>query len=305
MGPTAAGKTDLAVELVRRYPFEIISVDSAMVYRGMDIGTAKPGAEILQTAPHRLIDILDPAEAYSAARFRADARREIEDIRRAGRWPLLVGGTMLYFRALERGLANLPDADAGVRQRLEAEAQAYGWSALHARLASVDPQAAARIHPNDPQRIQRALEVFELTDRTLSALLADSGEGGLPMLKITLAPPDREVLHARIEQRFHGMLAAGLVAEVQRLFAREDLGPDLPSIRAVGYRQVWNYLQGTLSYEEMIERAIYATRQFAKRQLTWLRGEPELHWVRPESGDIFDSVDKILDSALPIGDLDK
>lgn len=305
MGPTAAGKTDLAVELVRRYPFEIISVDSAMVYRGMDIGTAKPGAEILQTAPHRLIDILDPAEAYSAARFRADARREIEDIRRAGRWPLLVGGTMLYFRALERGLANLPDADAGVRQRLEAEAQAYGWSALHARLASVDPQAAARIHPNDPQRIQRALEVFELTDRTLSALLADSGEGGLPMLKITLAPPDREVLHARIEQRFHGMLAAGLVAEVQRLFAREDLGPDLPSIRAVGYRQVWNYLQGTLSYEEMIERAIYATRQFAKRQLTWLRGEPELHWISPESGDIFDSVDKILDSALPIGDLDK
>lgn len=302
MGPTASGKTDLAVRLVERFPFEIISVDSAMVYRGMDIGTAKPAPDVLQVAPHRLIDILDPAESYSAARFREDALREAEDIRRAGRWPLLVGGSMLYFRALEHGLADLPDADPALRQRLDAEAQVSGWAAMHARLAAVDPGAAARIHPNDPQRIQRALEVFELSGYPMSALLADAGNTGVPLLKLALRSPDRDTLHTRIEKRFQTMLEAGLVDEVRRLFARGDLGPDLPSIRAVGYRQVWNYLAGELSYEEMIERGIYATRQFAKRQFTWLRSEQNLHWIGAEGAGIFDAANAVLDSALPIGD---
>lgn len=281
MGPTASGKTALAVELVQRLPFEIVSVDSALVYREMDIGTAKPDAETRRLAPHRLVDILDPAEAYSAGRFRRDARREIAAIQAAGHVPLLVGGTMLYFRALERGLAELPSADPAVRARLAAELAERGRAALHARLARLDPAAASRIHPHDPQRVQRALEVIELTGRPLTELCADQRDESMPfqILKLIVAPADRRVLHQRIEQRFRAMLEQGFVAEVERLRARGDLDPDKPSMRAVGYRQVWAYLDGRLDPAAMVERGIAATRQFAKRQLTWLRAEAEAAWM--------------------------
>lgn len=281
MGPTGSGKTDLAVDLVRRLPFDIISVDSAMVYRGMDIGTAKPGPEVLAQAPHRLIDILDPAETYSTARFRSDALAEMAAISALGRIPLLVGGTMLYFRALQRGLAQLPDADPAVRQALLEEAERIGWAALHARLARIDPESAVRIHPRDPQRIQRALEVHALTGAPMSDLIRAGSQGPLPyrLLKLARAPADRQVLHARIERRFRAMLDQGLVAEVQALRARRDLSPDLPSMRSVGYRQVLKYLSGEYSFEEMTRRAVYATRQLAKRQLTWLRAESDLCWL--------------------------
>ena len=288
MGPTASGKTELAVELVERGPFAIISVDSAMVYRGMDIGTAKPGPEVLARAPHRLIDLLDPAEAYSAARFRADALREMEAVRAAGRVPLLVGGTMLYFRALREGLSRLPAADAEGRARLEAEAAADGWDALHARLAAVDPQSAARIHPNDPQRLQRALEVFELTGRPLSELWAERSGGGPPPWRwrtLVVAPADRSALRDGIARRFHGMLEAGLLQEVEALYRRGDLHPGLPSIRSVGYRQAWAHLAGELDRETLIERAVTATRQLAKRQFTWLRRETEAAWFAAEDPD--------------------
>ncbi len=282
MGPTASGKTDLAVELVERLPFEIISVDSAMVYRGMDVGTAKPEPELLARAPHRLIDILDPVERYSAARFREDALREMAAITASGRIPLLVGGTGLYFRALEQGLSALPDADPQLRARLEAEAAREGWAALHLRLVQVDPEAAARIHPNDPQRLQRALEVYELTGRPLSELQRVRGVP-LPyrLAKIALVPAERSLLHRRIADRFEAMLASGLIEEVERLFRRPDLGPELPSIRSVGYRQVWGHLAGEYGREEMIQRGIAATRQLAKRQLTWLRREAETLRIDP------------------------
>lgn len=278
MGPTASGKTRLAAELVQRFPFEIISVDSALVYRGMDIGTAKPDAETLRVAPHRLIDFLDPSEAYSAARFRSDCLREMEQIHRAGSLPLLVGGTMLYFRALQHGLSPLPEADPEVRRRLDLQLCEDGAAALHARLAQIDPASARRIHPNDPQRVQRALEVYELSGRPLSAHFAerDPGQVPVPLLKLALLPRDRSVLHARIELRFGQMLESGLVAEVERLFRRGDLRAQLPAMRAVGYRQVWQYLAGESGYEEMRKRAVAATRQYAKRQLTWLRSEPDL-----------------------------
>jgi len=295
MGPTASGKTDLAVELVERLGLEIVSVDSAMVYRGMDIGTAKPDAEVLARAPHRLIDFLDPAEAYSAARFRSDALREIEDILAAGRVPLLVGGTMLYFRALQAGLAELPEADAAVRAELEAEAGAKGWAAMHAHLAEVDPEAAARIHPNDPQRIQRALEVYLITGEPLSVWLRQAPAANFPYraVKLAVAPAGRDVLRQRIAVRFEAMLEAGLLAEVQALMARGDLDPSLPSIRAVGYRQAWAYLAGDCDRETMVSRAVTATRQLAKRQMTWLRREPGLVW--------FDSLDrKLRDRALKL-----
>jgi tRNA dimethylallyltransferase len=281
MGPTGSGKTDLAVELVERLPCDIISVDSAMVYRGMDIGTAKPGPEILARAPHRLIDILDPTESYSTARFRSDALREMAAIRAQGRIPILVGGTMLYFRGLQEGLARLPDADPEVRRALLGEAQQVGWGALHARLARLDPESAARIHPNDPQRIQRALEVHTLTGEPLSALIRAARQAPPPyrLLKLVRAPADRQVLHRRIERRFETMLEQGLVAEVESLWARGGLSEDLPSMRCVGYRQVLNYLLGAYSFEEMRRRAIYATRQLAKRQLTWLRAEDGTHWL--------------------------
>lgn len=283
MGPTASGKTGVAVELVQRLPLEIISVDSALVYRGMDIGTAKPDAETLRIAPHRLIDIRDPSEVYSVAEFRDDALREMEAICARGNTPLLVGGTMLYFRALQQGLSDLPGADSGVRAQLEAEAREKGWQAMHTRLRRVDPQSAARIHPNDPQRIQRALEVYELSGLPLSELCA-AGRQAPPayrFLKLILAPEQRKVLHERIRQRFELMLAQGFLDEVRRLRAGRDLNPGLPSMRAVGYRQAWAYLEGELSEGEWVERAVIATRQYAKRQLTWLRSESECHWIDP------------------------
>lgn len=296
MGPTASGKTGLAVELVRRFPFEIVSVDSALIYRGMDIGTAKPDAATLAVAPHRLIDFLDPSEAYSAAQFRNDCLREMEQIREAGRLPLLVGGTMLYFRALQHGLAPLPGADPALRARLDAQIREQGLESLHARLAEVDPEAARRIHPNDPQRIQRALEVYELSGRPLSAHFAQADPDWRPLrlLKLAVAPRDRAVLHARIERRFGQMLEQGFVAEVERLYARGDLGLHLPAIRAVGYRQVWQYLAGELSYAQMRERAVVATRQYAKRQLTWLRSEADLVWLDADAPGLFDRVCELL-----------
>lgn len=282
MGATATGKTQLAVDLVGRLPLEIVSVDSAMVYRGMDIGTAKPDRDTLRRAPHRLIDIRDPADTYSAAQFRGDALREIGAILAAGRTPLLVGGTMLYFSALESGLAELPQADPGVRARLATELALFGPARLHARLAQLDPVAAARIHPNDPQRIQRALEVWELTGRPLSTLQAEGAEP-LPygVLKLACIPPEREALRERIAVRFHQMLDQGLEGEVEALLARGDLAPDMPSLRSVGYRQMVRHLLGEWDRETMVAQAIHATRQLAKRQMTWLRGTPGITWVDP------------------------
>ncbi len=287
MGPTASGKTELAVALVESLPCEIISVDSALVYRGMDIGTAKPGPEILARAPHRLIDICDPTEAYSAARFREDALGAMAEISGAGRVPLLVGGTMMYFRALQYGLSELPPADPLVRSRLEAEAAAHGWGALHRRLAAVDPKAASRIHPNDPQRIQRALEVYELTGETISSLQTrdDTPRLRYSVLKLARAPRRRSVLHQRIENRFLNMLKQGFEEEVRALMRRYNLSPELPSMRSVGYRQVLEHLTGEYGREEMIERGIAATRQLAKRQLTWLRGDKDVHWLDEEGED--------------------
>lgn len=280
MGPTAAGKSGAALELAACLPCEIVSVDSALIYRGMDIGTAKPSAAVLRAVPHRLIDIRDPAEAYSAAGFRCDALREIAAITAAGRVPLLVGGTMLYFRALEHGLSRLPGADPALRDRISEEARRLGWDALHRRLAAVDPAAAARIHSNDRQRIQRALEVYELQRKSISELQDLNGREALPhrIIKLILAPSERALLHARIAARFERMLEEGFVEEVQGLRARGDLHPELPSMRAVGYRQVWNYLEGSGSYLLMREQAIAATRQFARRQLTWLRAERQTRW---------------------------
>jgi tRNA dimethylallyltransferase len=287
MGPTASGKTAVAVELVQRLPLEIISVDSALVYRGMDIGTAKPDAATLALAPHRLIDIRDPGEAYSAAQFRVDALREMELICASGNTPLLVGGTMLYFRALEQGLSDLPGADPEVRAQLEGRAAEIGWAAMHQRLAEVDAQSAARIHPNDPQRIQRALEVYELTGVALSELCRRGSETppNYRFLKIVLAPPERDVLHRRIEARFRAMLEQGFLDEVRGLHGRGDLDARLPALRAVGYRQAWMYLQGELSADEWVEKALLATRQYARRQLTWLRAEADAHWVDPLGAD--------------------
>jgi tRNA dimethylallyltransferase len=286
MGPTASGKTDLAIALRERLPVELVSVDSAMVYRGMDIGTAKPSAAELARAPHRLIDICDPAENYSAARFREDALREMRQITAAGRIPLLVGGTMLYFRALQYGLSDLPPADAVIRRRLEDELQTLGLEALHARLAAVDPVAARRIHRNDPQRTLRALEVWEASGRPLSELQGRAGEA-MPYraVKLVRCPASRGELHARIGRRFLAMLEHGLVEEVERLVARGDLHPDLPSMRSVGYRQVWAWLRGEFDRAEMVERGQAATRQLAKRQMTWLRSERGCHWL-DESGDV-------------------
>jgi len=297
MGPTASGKTDLAVSLVERLPFEIISVDSALVYRGMDIGTAKPDVDTLARAPHRLIDIIDPAEAYSASRFREDALREMAEITAAGRIPLLVGGTMLYYRALEQGLSRLPEADAATRARIEAEAAERGWKAMHDRLAEVDPAAAERIHPNDPQRLTRALEVYELSGRPMSELWVEIDQPALPyrLIKMAVAPTDRIELHERIGRRFRLMLEQGLVEEVEALYRRGDLSPELPSIRCVGYRQVWQYLEGELSYDEMSYRGIVATRQLAKRQFTWLRSEQRLQWFATFENRLLEKVLKFLD----------
>ncbi len=280
MGPTASGKTGLALEFARRLPVGLISVDSALVYRGMDIGTAKPDAATLRAFPHRLIDILDPSEAYSAARFRQDALEAMREIHARGHIPLLVGGTMLYYRALQDGLAGLPAADPALREAIQAEATVRGWAALHEELARVDPQAAARIHPNDPQRLGRALEVWRLTGVPLSEWQARGREQALPalgrVLKLALIPP-RELLRERIAVRFTQMLEAGFIQEVEALRARGDLHLGLPSMRSVGYRQVWEYLEGAHTYERMVELGVTATRGLAKRQMTWLRSERDLH----------------------------
>jgi tRNA dimethylallyltransferase len=273
MGPTATGKTELAVELIKSLPCEIVSVDSAMVYRGMNIGTSKPQQAVIEAAPHRLIDILDPSEAYSAASFREDALREMADITAAGKIPLLVGGSMLYFHVLQKGLSELPAASPTLRARIECEVKNRGWGALHRRLQEVDPESARRIHPNDPQRLQRALEVYELTGIPLSEHHARGQHSSLPyrVIKFVLIPTRRDYLHQRIARRFYQMLEQGLIREVETLYLREDLNSRMPSVRAVGYRQVWKYLEQRIDYETMVNKAIIATRQFAKRQLTWLR----------------------------------
>ena len=275
MGPTAAGKTRIAAELAASGPYEIVSVDSALVFRHLDVGTGKPGRELRARAPHRLIDIRDPDERYSAAEFRDDALRAIADIRASGNIPLLVGGTGLYFRALERGLAALPPADPATRAEIEREADRIGWPALHARLAGVDPASARRIHPNDPQRIQRALEVHVLTGRPMSELLARGRRGGLagPVCRIVVEPADRTALHRDVAARFLGMLDAGLLDEVRDLKRRWRLTERSASMRLVGYRQAWAHLAGRCPREEMTSRAIAATRQLARRQLTWLRSD--------------------------------
>lgn len=282
LGPTASGKTAAALALAARAPVEIISMDSALVYREMDIGTAKPSAAELAAVPHHLIDIIDPADSYSAAQFVTDTNALIEAIRARGREPLIVGGTMLYYKALTQGLNDLPQADPQVRAELDQLAEQRGWPALHAMLAEVDPVTAARLAPNDSQRIQRALEIHRLTGRPMSALLARQadartfdGEAGGRFRAIALEPSDRAVLHARIEARFDAMLAGGLLDEVERLRARGDLHAGLPSIRCVGYRQAWEYLEGLCDFATMRERGIAATRQLCKRQLTWLRSTPE------------------------------
>ena len=283
MGPTASGKTRLAIELAHALNGEIISVDSALVYRGMDIGTAKPDLAEREGIPHHLMDILDPSEAYSTGRFRDDALTCIEDIHRRGRLPILAGGTFLYFNALLKGLAELPAADANIRAAIEAEAIQHGWNVMHEKLAQIDPVAARRIHPNDPQRIQRALEVYRLTGVSLSALCeTPPAPLSFRFCKLALAPIDREALRTRIRQRFLTMIEQGLIDEVQALRSTGTLTPNLPSMRAVGYRQVWSYLEGHCTQDEMIELGITATQQFAKRQMTWLRKETDAFSLETE-----------------------
>lgn len=296
MGPTASGKTALAVELVKRLPVDIINVDSAQIYRGMDIGTGKPDAATLAIAPHRLFDFLDPSQSYSAAQFCQDAVSEMAQIRQAGRVPLLVGGTMLYFKALRDGLAAMPPADQQVRDEIARLALTAGWEAVHAELARVDPASAARIHPNDPQRLQRALEVYRLTGQTMTALHQRSSQGGASenLLFLSIQPIERSVLHHKIARRFHQMLEQGFIAEVEQLYARGDLDPAMPSIRSVGYRQIWQYLSGEIRYDEMVERGIIATRQLAKRQVTWLRSWENALNFDSERDDTMDSVLKYL-----------
>ena len=286
MGPTASGKTDLAIRLRQQLPVELISVDSALIYKGMDIGTAKPDARELSLAPHRLIDIRDPAQSYSAADFRADALKEMADIVAAGRIPLLVGGTMLYYKALLEGLSPLPAADPAIRAQIEQEAAEKGWLAMHEELVRIDPVAGARIHPNDPQRLSRALEVFRISGNTLTELTKTQGDA-LPykVHQFAIAPKDRVVLHQRIEQRFEKMIEAGFEQEVRALYDRGDLHPDLPSIRCVGYRQMWEYLDGACSLDDAVFRGVCATRQLAKRQITWLRSWKDLTWLDSSDGE--------------------
>ena len=283
MGPTAAGKTDLAIQLCQTLNTEVISVDSALVYRNMDIGTAKPSADELAQAPHHLIDMLDPSEVYSTANFCTDALNKIEALHAQGKIPLPVGGTMMYFKSLLEGISPLPEADVEIRKQLEREANEKGWPALHQELTCVDPVAASRISENDSQRINRALEVYRITGKPMSEL-QNVKTGALPykVLQFAIAPEDRSVLHHRIEQRFKIMLDQGFEKEVKALYNREDLNVKLPSIRCVGYRQMWDYLEGDIDYDEMVFRGIVATRQLAKRQLTWLRGWENVTWL--ESG---------------------
>src|SRR5690242_15928297 len=300
MGPTASGKTALACALRERFALELVSVDSALVYRGLDIGTAKPDPPTLARHPHALLDLRDPAEPYSAADFRTDALAAMARIRAQGRVPLLVGGTGLYFRALQRGLSALPDAAPDIRARLAREAASRGWPALHMRLAELDPAAAARIGPNDAQRLQRALEVIELTGRPLSGQQTGGSGERFPwrVLKLALLPADRGELHARIAQRFGAMLAAGFLDEVRTLRARGDLDPDLPALRAVGYRQAWEHLDGAVDASTFRDKAIFATRQLAKRQITWLRAELDAHGFDPDRPDLLERASGALEDFL-------
>jgi tRNA dimethylallyltransferase len=296
MGPTGAGKSELAVQLAREFPFEIVSVDSALVYRGMDIGTAKPDAQTRRGVPHHLIDIRDPAASYSAGEFLLDAVAVMEDIWTRGRQPLFVGGTMLYFHALTAGIADLPQGDPAVRAEIDAHAAAAGWADVHRELALVDPDAAARIHINDPQRIQRALEVYKLTGQPISRLQQSrtSVLAGIEVAEFALAPAERNVLHARIQTRFDAMLAAGFVDEVRGLRERSDLDAEHPSMRAVGYRQVWRFLEGQYALEEASDQAIAATRQLAKRQLTWLRARERAQWFDSAHPDVASMISNAL-----------
>lgn len=299
-GPTGCGKTAAALAIAEVLPVEIISVDSALVYRGMDIGTAKPTAAEQAAVPHHLIDILDPAASYSAAEFVRDAKRLAAEIAARGKLPLLVGGTMLYFKALFDGLSTLPQADAGLRAEIDAEALARGWPALHAELTTLDPETGARLAPNDSQRIQRALEVIRLTGQPLSALHAASRDDGVDWPLFALEPSDRAWLHQRLAQRFDAMLAEGLIDEVRALRARGDLSLALPSMRCVGYRQAWEYLDGATDYRTMRDKGVFATRQLCKRQLTWLRAMPErivVDCIAPDStARTVDALERLLDA---------
>lgn len=321
MGPTAAGKTDLALALTEALPCDIISVDSALIYKGMDIGTAKPEKAFLEKAPHRLINMLDPSESYSVARFYQDACREMQEITTAGRIPLLVGGTMMYFRIIQQGIAEMPSADEQVRQDIVRDAEQHGWPYIHQLLEQVDPDSAARIKPTDPQRLQRALEVFRVTGKTMTRLWQEQQDltgknakggytvsqddismGGLPALpyrfiNFSIAPCDRKILHQRIEQRFDAMLAQGLIEEVKTFHQDERIHAEMPSMRCVGYRQVWDYLDGKLTFEEMRERGVIATRQLAKRQLTWLRSWPNLYQLETNDAKVLAKALKIVENA--------
>ena len=300
MGPTASGKTAVSLGLASRLPLEIISVDSAQVFRDMDIGTAKPDSATLESCPHHLIDLIAPEESYSAARFRTDALRIMAEITARGRVPLLAGGTMLYFKALREGLSDLPQADAELRRQIDAEAREHGWPALHGELARRDPEAAARLKPTDAQRIQRALEVVRLTGAPLAESLARKSQAAAPyrLIQLALIPADRAVLHVRIAQRFDAMLAAGLIDEVRRLRRMYRLDATLPSMRCVGYRQVWEYLEGAGDARELRDKGLAATRQLAKRQLTWLRSWPDVAAVDCLAADHAAQVGARLDRAL-------
>ncbi|MDA8781946.1 tRNA (adenosine(37)-N6)-dimethylallyltransferase MiaA [Porticoccaceae bacterium] len=301
MGPTASGKTDLAIALRERLPVELINVDSAQVYRQLNIGSAKPDANTLAAAPHRLIDIRDPAEAYSAAEFLVDVRREMAEISAAGRIPLLVGGSMMYFKVALEGLSQMPEADATVRRALELRAQQEGWPSLYKELEQVDPVTASRLHPNHSQRIQRALEVYQLSGQPMSSMQAES-VGGLQdeynIFQFSLIPQNRSLLHKRIEHRFHVMMEAGFEQEVLNLYQRGDLDTNMPAIRCVGYRQLWDYCAGLCSLDEAVEKAIIASRQLAKRQLTWLRNWPQAIEIAVDNNNQYLSLEEICNSCL-------
>jgi tRNA dimethylallyltransferase len=300
MGATASGKTDLIININKYFSTDIISVDSAQVFREMNIGTAKPEAEILAQAPHRLIDICEPTETYSAAQFRHDALIEMAIIVTSNQIPLLDGGTGLYFRSLQYGLSDLPSANPEIRQQILVDAEKHGWQFLHDKLCKLDPIAGKRIHQNDKQRVQRALEVCIISGKSMSELIAKKNSNPIPyrIIKLIIAPNNRALLHERIKKRFHLMLEQGFIDEVKKLYARGDLNLDMPSMRAVGYRQVWQYLTGQLSYDEMVEKAIIATRQLAKRQLTWLRTEKDAIWFDSLDKNILNNIIRLLENRL-------
>ena len=304
MGPTASGKTDLAIALRKHLPVDLISVDSAQVYRQLDIGSAKPDATTLTEHPHRLIDIRDPAEAYSVAEFLKDATEQMAEITAAGRIPLLVGGSMLYFKILLEGLSDLPEANQGVRDQIQQRADEFGWPSLYDELKQIDPQTAAKIHPNHSQRIQRALEVYQLTGMSMSHLQAATSNNGVldyySVVQFSLTFDDRALLHRRIEQRFEQMMSSGLLAEVVGLYEREDLNTDLPSMRAAGYQQIWQHLDGQCTLEEAVERSIVASRQLAKRQITWLRNWPNAHEIQVDDGQTYISLENSCKQCLKI-----